>query len=182
MNNKALLTLSILLLGLTFLSAQSPQNRLNLIQPEIKVVEAQDEIVLDGVLDEASWKMGVPARNFFQQFPADTSGAQAPTEIYMVYDEDYLYVGVKCYAKGDNHIVNSLKRDYDFFGTDNISVLFDTYNDRTNAFLFGMNPYGVRREAIISNGGRQFGDFLTSWDNKWFGEAKIHDYSPLRKK
>ena len=175
MIKKALLTLTILLIGHHFISAQNPQSRLNLIQPEIKVVEAQDEIVLDGILDEVSWKKGVPAQNFFQQFPADTSGAQAPTEIYMVYNDEFLYVGIKCYAKGDKHVVNSLRRDFDFFGTDNISVLFDTYSDRTNAFLFGMNPYGVRREAIISNGGRQFGDFLTSWDNRWYGEAKIHE-------
>ena len=42
-------------------------------------------------------------------------------------------------------------------------------------FLFGMNPYGVRREALIANGGRMTDDFSESWDNKWTGQAQIFD-------
>ena len=41
--------------------------------------------------------------------------------------------------------------------------------------LFGLNPFGVQREALIANGGRQRGDFSGSWDNKWFGDATMHD-------
>ncbi|MEM6800645.1 MAG: DUF5916 domain-containing protein [Bacteroidota bacterium] len=174
MKSKATLTLYLLLALSWQLHAQNA-TPLNLTQPKIELKESSEKIILDGELNETSWFAGKPANNFYQQFPADTSRAQAGTEIYMTYDKDNLYVGIKCYAKGDEHVINSLRRDYDFFGTDNISILFDTYNDQTNAFLFGMNPYGVRREALIANGGRSFGDFLTSWDNKWFGEAKIHD-------
>lgn len=162
-------------MGTAILLSQNPNSQLTLVQPEIQLHESSEKISLDGELNEAAWFTGQAARNFFQQFPADTSSAQAATEIYMTYDKEFLYVGIKCYAKKDDHVITSLKRDYSFFGNDNISVLFDTYNDKTNAFLFGMNPYGVRREAIISNGGRNFGDFLESWDNKWFGEAKIHE-------
>ncbi|NND35042.1 MAG: carbohydrate binding family 9 domain-containing protein, partial [Saprospiraceae bacterium] len=101
--------------------------------------------------------------------------ARHQTEIYMVYDDHYLYVGTKCYSANQNYVTPSLRRDYNFSGSDNISVMFDTYNDETNAFLFGMNPFGVRREALISNGGRQRSDFASSWDNKWFGEAKTYE-------
>ncbi|MEZ4776270.1 MAG: DUF5916 domain-containing protein [Bacteroidia bacterium] len=132
------------------------------------------KITLDGELDEPDWFRGNPAQQFWQHFPADTLKAKGQTEIYMTYDDEFLYVGVKCISFDDHYITQSLRRDYSFTGSDNVSILFDTYGDRTNAFLFGMNAFGIMREALISNGGRDFDDFADSWDNKWFGEAKIH--------
>ncbi|RMG16472.1 MAG: hypothetical protein D6730_25085 [Bacteroidetes bacterium] len=140
----------------------------------VEVEHTSEPVVLDGRLEEAVWKRSKPATNFWQNFPTDTLPAQAPTEIYMAYDQQFLYVGVRCRSKGPNYVIPSLRRDYDFWGNDNISLLFDTFNDKTNAFLFGMNPYGVRREAIISNGGTQRTDFEDSWDNRWYGEARIN--------
>ncbi|MFK7936975.1 MAG: DUF5916 domain-containing protein, partial [Saprospiraceae bacterium] len=96
-------------------------------------------------------------------------------EIYLTYDEQNVYVGIKCHTNGKKYVTPSMRRDYNFSGNDNISILFDTFNDQNNAFLFGINPLGVRREALISNGGRQRGDFAASWDNKWIGEAQIYD-------
>ncbi len=143
--------------------------------PKIQILRTIDQIRIDGIIDEATWERAVPARNFWQHFPYDSLLALHQTEIGMAYDDQFLYVYTKCYADSTGYIIPSLRRDYNFSGNDNISILFDTYNDQTNAFLFGMNPYGVRREALISNGGTQRGDFADSWDNKWFGESKIYD-------
>ncbi len=55
-------------------------------------------------------------------------------------------------------------------------LLLILFNDRTNAFVFGTNPYGVLREALLSNGCRDFDtDWDDSWDNKWYGASKVHD-------
>ncbi|MFT4760770.1 MAG: hypothetical protein ACI9XO_003406 [Paraglaciecola sp.] len=139
------------------------------------VTRTAEIINLDGNLSEAAWTLGKPAKDFHQFFPSDSIQAQQKTEIHMVYDDQYLYVGIKCYSIGENYIVPSLRRDYRAGGNDNISLLFDTFDDKTNAFLFGINPFGVRREALISNGGSELKDFAPSWDNKWQGEAQIHD-------
>jgi hypothetical protein len=101
--------------------------------------------------------------------------AKYQTEVYMTYDEDYIYVAAKCYADSNKFIVPSYRRDYRATGNDNISFVFDTFQDKTNAFLFGMNPFGVMREALISNGGSDPQFFNTFWDNKWYGEAKMYD-------
>ena len=58
---------------------------------------------------------------------------------------------------------------------DSFSILIDAFQDNTNAALFGINPYGVRREGLISNGGSGEGSFSLDWDNKWYGEAKQYD-------
>lgn len=172
------LILSLLLLSATIvLSAQtpltdlsSPENQLN-----INLKRTTEKIVLDGHLMEDVWQQSDNAANFWQYFPQDTATAEGQTEIRMTYDDQFLYVGVRCHTSGSDYVVQSLKRDYSFSSNDNITLLFDTYNDKTNAFVFGMNPLGVRREALISNGGRTRGEstFASSWDNKWYGTAKI---------
>lgn len=145
-----------------------------LAQSSIHVSQTQEKIVLDGELNEPAWQSASKAASFWQYFPMDTIQAQSQTEIWMMYDEANLYVATKCYSTGENYIVPSLKRDYVFTGSDNLTLVIDTYNDKLNAFVFGINPYGVRREALIANGGRMREDFNTSWDNKWRAEAKVH--------
>jgi hypothetical protein len=143
--------------------------------PSIHMQRTASTITIDGVLDESAWELSSPANNFWQYFPSDSVKAELQTEIYLTYDDEYLYIAAKCYAKHEDYIIPSLRRDYSAGGNDNISFLFDTFDDQTNAFLFGMNPYGVRREALISNGGGRLVDFSSSWDNQWYGESKIHE-------
>ena len=144
-------------------------------RPIIHLNRTTETILADGELNEDIWNSDGGADNFWQHFPADTSHAIGGTQIKMAYDDDFLYVSVKCHTAGNNFIIPSLKRDYSFRNSDNITLVFDTYNDQTNAFVFGMNASGVRREALISNGGRQRQAFNSSWDNKWYGNAKTYE-------
>jgi hypothetical protein len=41
--------------------------------------------------------------------------------------------------------------------------------------LFGINPFGVRREGLITNGGSGRGAYSLDWDNKWDGKSKIYE-------
>lgn len=143
--------------------------------PQVLIKTAIDEIILDGQLDEATWQNFDKLNNFSQYFPTDSVLARGDTEIYLAYDATNLYIAAKCYTQGNDFLVESLKRDYGFGSNDNISFMLDTYNDKTNAFLFGMNPYGVRREALISNGGKNRSAFDPSWDNKWDGASQTYD-------
>lgn len=131
--------------------------------------------VIDGKLDDDIWSGLQPATGFIQYFPTDTLPAKGQTEIYMVYNEQSLYVGIKCYGAGNNWRVNTLKRDYRAGGNDNITIVFDSFQDETNAYFFGINPEGVIREGVIAKGGNSFRDFDESWDNKWSGESQLYD-------
>lgn len=142
---------------------------------QVPIKKINEIIKLDGVLDEPAWQNAQALENFAQQFPTDSVSALGPTQIYMAYDDENLYVAAINYATSNDFTVASLKRDYGFRENDNISLLFDTYNDKTNAYMFGMNPIGARREALISDGGRSRGTFNPNWDNKWDGESKIYD-------
>ncbi len=141
----------------------------------IPIYKATEPIVLDGELQEATWKQAEIMGGFNQYTPIDSLSALAETEMRITYDNDNLYVSAKCSSSGSNFIVQSLRRDFGFGSIDNISFLFDTFGDKTNAYLFGMNPYGARREAWISNGGKTSDAFDSSWDNKWYGESKQYE-------
>ncbi len=140
------------------------------------VKHISDDVVIDGILDEPFWQNAESAHDFQQYFPSDSILAEQPTEIKMVIDNTTLYIGITIRSIGNDWVTPSLERDYRAGSSDNISLLFDTFNDGTNAFLFGINAYGVRREALISGGGQNFRTgFNTAWDVKWKGESKIHD-------
>lgn len=177
MKQSAILTLFLCLI-ITIVDAQPAPTQPSFSpssNSQIFIEKTSENIIIDGRLEETTWFTGKGAQQFTQYFPQDTILATGNTEIYFTYDEVNVYVGIKCYSNGNQYVTPSMKRDYNFSGSDNISILFDTFNDQTNAFLFGINPLGVRREALISNGGRQGSDFAASWDNKWYGESQIYE-------
>jgi hypothetical protein len=156
-----------LLIALKITSQNSPKSF------TVKFID--EKLKIDGVLDEVAWEKAESANNFQQYFPSDSILAAQQTDIKILYNETTLYVGITVYTSGNDYVIPSLQRDFRAGGNDNISVMFDTFNDGTNAFLFGSNPYGVRREALISGGGSNLNGFTTSWDVKWRGESKTYD-------
>ena len=87
-------------------------------------------------------------------------------------DDQFLYVGIKVNANTSDLKVSSLKRDFSAPNSDNITMIFDTFNDATNAFVFGSNHIGVQREMLLFNGGNELSDWDMTWDKKWLCESK----------
>jgi hypothetical protein len=139
----------------------------------VKHINTSPEI--DGILDDDVWQLESSATDFWQYFPSDSTMAKQQTAIKFLVDDKNMYVGITVYVSGDKYITPSLKRDFRTSGNDNINLIFDTFNDGTNAFLFSMNPYGVRKEALVSGGGTNYRSVDASWDTKWEGETKIYD-------
>jgi hypothetical protein len=144
-------------------------------QKSASVERTDEKIILDGVLDEKIWQKPRPAGDFWQYFPSDSVLAEKQTDIYFLYDDVNLYIGIRCQSAGPNYTVTSLKRDYRAGGNDNITLMIDPFNDRINAFLFGTNTAGVMREGLVSGGGESNDNFSLAWDNKWKCQAKTYD-------
>jgi len=144
-------------------------------QKTVNALITDEEMVIDGVLSEDIWSKLSPAADYHQYFPNDSLMASSDTEMYFTYDEVNLYIGIKVFGVGNDWVISSLRRDFRAGGNDNITIVIDTYNDGLNAFFFGINPEGVIREGTITNGGNERGDFDTSWDNRWIGDAKKYD-------
>lgn len=132
---------------------------------------------IDGVPDDNVWATLDSAYNFTQNFPTDSLPAAAQTVAKIGYDDQNIYVlGVMHNLPGGRkYVTPSLRRDFRGAANDSFSVVFDPFSDRTNGVLFGVNPFGVMREALITNGGSGGGSFSLDWDNKWYAEAKQFD-------
>jgi hypothetical protein len=141
----------------------------------VNVKYISEPITVDAILDETAWSQTKPATNFWQYFPTDSLQATYQTEIKMMFDDKNLYIGIKVHSSNNEYIIPSLRRDFSARGNDNITLLFDTFNDGTNAFFFGSNPFGIKREALLSGGGNDLRGFNLAWDNIWTCEAKIHE-------
>lgn len=143
----------------------------------IEIRRTDSPIKVDGEPNEEAWKLADSAFHFTQNFPTDSLPAAAQTVARILYDDTKIYVLGVMYnlPGGRKYVTPSLRRDFRGAANDSFSVIFDTFSDRTNAVLFGVNPYGVMREAIITNGGTGSGSFSMDWDNKWYAEAKQFD-------
>ncbi len=167
-NRMVILGFLVLFLSV-FSSAKGQESERN-----ISVKYITGNIKLDGVLDEAGWQTADKGGNFWQFFPTDSAMSKLSTEFKLVYDDHFLYIGIRGEAASDKYVVSSLRRDFRGTTSDNVTLMFDTFKDGNTAFLFGMTPYGVQREAFISQGGAAAG-FNPNWDQKWQLESKIYD-------
>ena len=109
----------------------------------------EGEITLDGELNEAIWETTDATSNFWQYFPTDSIPAKYQTTIQVAYNETTLFVGIRAEAIDNDFVVSSLRRVFSAIRNDNVTILFDTFNDGTNAFGFGITPFGVRREFLV---------------------------------
>ena len=146
---------------------------------QLHVKKAVSKIEIDGVLDDADWEDADIATDFWQYFPIDTMISKVVREARITFDDQFLYVGVKSVdIVPGPWVTTSLRRDFRGDHNDVISVILDPFSDRTNGMLFGINPFGVQREGLlsgISGGSSGRSGFDLSWDNKWYSEAKTYD-------
>ena len=168
------LNFSYLLSAFFFISLFSINGFSQEAQRNITVKHTSDHIRLDGILDEPVWQTADKGDGFWQFFPSDSAKSVNQTEFRLLCDDHAIYVGIRAGIKSENIVVASLRHDFSGTSNDNVSLMFDTFNDGTTAFLFGMTPYGVKRDGFISEGGANRNGFNITWDQKWQVESTMH--------
>jgi hypothetical protein len=134
----------------------------------VRAVRLTEPLRLDGRLDEAVYATVPAIDGFVQQLPVEGVPATEPTEIWVFFDDDSIYVSARCLDSQPERVVgNELRRDNSnvFQVNDNFTVTFDTFRDRRNGVLFQTNPVGVLRDQAITDGVFNV-DWNTVWDVK----------------
>ncbi len=134
----------------------------------LRIKKQSSPIILDGSLNEPAWEMAETAKNFQQFFPDNDVNSDLKTEVKITYGPKDIYLGIKCFVEPGNPIVQSLRRDFFSSRNDNISIYLDPYDDLSNGFLFGLTPYGVQKEGLVSGGD----NVSIVWDNVWYSKVK----------
>ena len=129
--------------------------------PEIKATRATTPIRIDGKLDEAAWQQAVPITDFFRMEPRQGGKYKYQTEVRVLFDEKFLYVGAYCKdSLGRKGIrVQDLRRDFSWGENDIFGVQLDPQNLKQFAVSFQTTPYGNQRDL------QNFNDQVT--DNDW---------------
>ncbi|MET0394156.1 MAG: DUF5916 domain-containing protein [Chitinophagaceae bacterium] len=129
---------------------------------------------IDGQLKEAAWKEAVPATQFVEWRPnfGAIEDTLTRTEIYLLYDNTSIYIAGYCHERARDSVSTELVGRDQIGVNDYVGVIFDTYNDKINAFGFYVTPLGEQFDAKYSNTSGEDG----SWNAVWNSEAQLqHD-------
>lgn len=139
----------------------------------VRAVRIGEPIVLDGALSDDVYSRTEPIGGFIQQEPREGEPAANKTEVWVFYDDTYLYVSARCYTADPLRIVaNEMRRDSMTIGqNDNFGVLLDTFHDRRNGMFFLTNPLGAVSDQLVSDERDINRDWNTVWDVRTRREA-----------
>ena len=147
--------------------------------------------VIDGRVNDPIWQTVQPYATFTQQDPIEGAPASEKTEIRVIIGRGTVYVGIIAFDSDPSKIiVSQSRRDASLNETDSVVMVFDTFNDNQNAFVFGTNPLGIEYDGQVARegqtsgvsvgggggGGTQRGGisaFNPNWDGDWTVRAQV---------
>jgi hypothetical protein len=134
----------------------------------IRAIRLREPLTLDGILDEAIYQAVRPVDGFIQQDPREGERATEETDMWVLFDDHSIYVAARCWDSRPELIVaNELRRDnVGLYENDNFAVLFDTFHDGRNAFIFHINPLAGLFDAQLIDENLFNRDWNTVWEAK----------------
>lgn len=129
----------------------------------------------DGLLDEPAWKDAKSIFLNFQVEPFQGRKASFSSEVKVMYNQNFLYVGaILRDTIGRNRFRSpNLKRDYVFQENDLFGIALDGFLDKRNALVLQSNAYGVQRDLLAFDD-RQFD---IDWDGLYRVRTQRSDSS-----
>ncbi|MBN2356907.1 carbohydrate binding family 9 domain-containing protein [candidate division KSB1 bacterium] len=139
----------------------------------IHAIQTGDAVKIDGRLDEPDWEAVTFQGGFLQREPEEGQPASERTEVGILYDDQNLYFGIKCFDSEPGKIIaREMRRDAVVDDDDYFEMVIDTYHDQRSGYYFITNAHGSRRDAQLANEGR---DYNPAWDAVWRCKSHIND-------
>ena len=149
----------------------------------VRATRTDVPIRIDGRLDEPMYGSVRVMSNFIQTEPQPGQPATENTDVWLMFDEEHVYVSVRCWeSEPSRRVANEMRRDSPGVsqGNDNIAFMFDTFHDRRNAVTFAVNSLGGRNDGQVTNQRQYNADWNPVWnvkaasfDGGWTFEAAI---------
>lgn len=131
----------------------------------------EEEPAIDGKLSDPAWGAATWEGDFVEWRPDENTLPSQPTQFKILYDDKYLYVGIRCFDSIPSKIERRLGRRDSFEG-DRVSVMIDSYHDKRTAFGFTTTAAGVKGEEFISDNGNNWD---ASWNPIWYTAANMDE-------
>lgn len=136
----------------------------------IRAVKFDEDVNIDGILDESIYDSVEPISDFVQHLPVSGATASDNTEVWVFYNDQSIYVTAKVYESvpEDEWVANEMRRDVGRLRTnDSFSVMFDTFLDRRNGVAFLVSPIGGFSDFTINNEGMATRPVNFDWNVVW---------------
>ena len=113
-------------------------------KPSLNAKKVAAAIKIDGILNEPSWAEAAEATNFieFRPTPFKPEPVGNKTVVKIMYNNDGIYFGGKCYEANTDSIAKELVGRDGFGNNDFIGVTLDTYLDKQNGFEYFVTQIG----------------------------------------
>ena len=128
--------------------------------------------VIDGKIDEAVWDKAEVLTDFHQTRPSNGAEPSDPTEVFLLYDDDALYIAARMHDSEPDRIAaptvrhgQGLRRD------DRIVIILDPFRAGRGAYRFETNANGIRHDALYDN----VSSFESAWTVIWESAAQYFD-------
>ncbi len=111
------------------------------------------------------------ASGFTETWPIYGSTAKVPTEVRVLYDDHFIYVGARMrHIAGQGPVIRRIHRRDQDSASDWFTVYIDSLHDRRTAFSFGVNAANVQSDSVF------FSDTNSdrSWDGVWESEVSVN--------
>lgn len=143
------------------------------IAPVVYAIEANENILIDGKLNEPIWQDAPAINNFFRIEPRQGGRYLHDSWVKVLFDKRNLYFGVFCKdSVGKKGIrVQDLRRDFAFGENDVFFLQLDPQNLKRFCVSFQTTPYGNQRDLQVFDGTLRDND----WDALWKVRTAITD-------
>ncbi|MDP2141496.1 MAG: carbohydrate binding family 9 domain-containing protein [Gammaproteobacteria bacterium] len=162
-------------------SAQEVSTTPVIAQKQIRAVRVDTPPVIDGRLDDAAWQQSNVITDFHQIRPGNQTEPSERTEVYIVYDDDAMYIAARMYDSEPDLIAAPVIRHGQGMGSDDrLVVILDPFNTRRTGYRFETNLNAARHEALYTSVNSFQIEWNTIWDtatsvdgNSWIAELEI---------
>jgi hypothetical protein len=139
---------------------------------EVRAVYTDVAPKIDGRIDDKAWDNATVITDLIQRLPNTGEPTSESTEILLLYDKSFIYVGMRCADDPKKITSNELARDVSLGNDDRVQIIFDTFLDKRNGYWFQIGPKGSIGDALVSENGASFNK---QWDGLWEGKSRIHE-------
>jgi hypothetical protein len=118
---------------------------------QVAIPRLDEEIRVDGVLDDGPWRNAARLTGFSTYAPVDGTPSDEATEVLVFYSGTAIHFSVRAHAAPGTVRATLANRDR-LDTEDQVRIFLSTFNDGRQALYFAVNPLGVQADGVLVEG------------------------------
>lgn len=138
--------------------------------PPLRPHKAEIPPVIDGILDDAVWKVAPSEMGFKTWRPDMGKDMHQATVVYYAYDRENIYFAFRCFDTEPDKIKAAVSNRDNIFDDDWICINLDSFDDQQSLYALYVNPLGIQADSRFEANHEDY-----SVDIVWYSAGRIDD-------